>query len=53
VVYDPETIGEPDRPVDAELCPAVLCEPGGGAHRPDLLGPVLAGLAEAADWRAP
>ena len=53
VVYDPATIGEPDRPVDVELCPAVLCEPGGGAHRPDRLGPVLAGLAGAADWRAP
>lgn len=53
VVYDPQTIGEPERPVDVELCPAPLCGPGEGAHRPDLLGPVLAGLAGAADWRAP
>ena len=53
VVYDPATIGEPDRPVGVDLRPAVLCEPGGGAHRPDRLGPVLADLAGAADWRAP
>ncbi len=53
VVYDPETIGEPDRPVDAELRPATLCDPGGGAHRPERLGPVLADLAGAPDWRAP
>jgi uncharacterized cofD-like protein len=53
VVYDPSTIGEPDRTVGVELCPAVLCEPGGGAHRAEWLGPVLAGLAGAADWRAP
>jgi len=53
VVYDPQTIGEPEQSVDVELCPALLCGPGEGAHRPDLLGPALAGLAGASDWRAP
>lgn len=51
VVYDPATLGEAPAGLPVRLVGAQLADPGGGAHRSDLLGPVLAGLT-GADWRA-
>ncbi len=52
VVYDPSTIGDPPAGVTGRAVPARLADPGDGAHRSELLGPVLAELA-GANWRIP